>query len=92
MSTAADPHRIVAGAQFGWQPEALPFSTIPELFVQRVAELGDKPMMRQKDLGIWRGYSWNQVATIVREIASICCGPPDRSPASCVARSRRIGK
>jgi long-chain acyl-CoA synthetase len=71
MSAAAvDPHRIVAGAQFGWQPEALPFSSVPELFVQRVAELGDKPMMRQKDLGIWRGYSWNQVATIVREIGA----------------------
>lgn len=70
MSTAADPHRIVAGAEFGWQPETLPFSTVPELFVQRVAELGDKPMMRQKDLGIWRAYSWNQVATLVREIGA----------------------
>jgi long-chain acyl-CoA synthetase len=67
---AADPHRIVAGAQFGWQPEALPFDTVHEMFWQRVAELGDAPMMRQKDLGIWRSYSWNEVATIAAEIAA----------------------
>ena len=67
---AADPHRIVSGAQFGWQPQALPFDTVHEMFWQRVAELGDAPMMRQKDLGIWRGYSWNEVATIAAEIAA----------------------
>jgi long-chain acyl-CoA synthetase len=27
-------------------------------------------MMRQKDLGIWRAYSWNQVGVIVNEIAA----------------------
>jgi long-chain acyl-CoA synthetase len=70
MSTHADPHRVVVGTDFGWQPEALPFSTVPELFAQRVAELGDRPMMRQKDLGIWRAYSWNEVATIVAEIGA----------------------
>ena len=67
---AADPHRIVSGAQFGWQPQALPFDTVHEMFWQRVAELGDAPMMRQKDLGIWRSYSWNEVATIAAEIAA----------------------
>jgi long-chain acyl-CoA synthetase len=70
MSTHADPHRVVVGTDFGWQPEALPFTTVPELFAQRVAELGDRPMMRQKDLGIWRAYSWNEVATIVAEIGA----------------------
>jgi long-chain acyl-CoA synthetase len=70
MSTHADPHRVVVGTDFGWQPEALPFSTVPELFAQRVGELGDRPMMRQKDLGIWRAYSWNEVATIVAEIGA----------------------
>ena len=69
-ATAADPHRVVSGAQFGWQPEALPFDTVHEMFWQRVAELGDAPMMRQKDLGIWRSYSWSEVATIVSEIAA----------------------
>ncbi|WP_404872743.1 AMP-dependent synthetase/ligase [Ideonella sp. A 288] len=36
----------------------------------RVGELGDATMMRQKDLGIWKAYSWNDVATIVREIGA----------------------
>jgi long-chain acyl-CoA synthetase len=70
MSTVLDPHRIVHGSQFGWQPEVVPFKTIPELFAQRVAEMGDAPMMRQKDLGIWRAYSWREVATIAAEIGA----------------------
>jgi long-chain acyl-CoA synthetase len=71
MSTVAlDPHRIVTGSQFGWEPQALPFETVHELFWQRVDELGDAPMMRQKDLGIWRSYSWREVGTIVSEIAA----------------------
>jgi long-chain acyl-CoA synthetase len=70
MTTAIDPHRIVRGDDFGWSVEALSFETIPELFWQRVNELGDKPMMRQKDLGIWRAYSWSQVGVIVNEIAA----------------------
>jgi long-chain acyl-CoA synthetase len=70
MSTTIDPHRVVRGDDFGWSVEALSFDTIPELFWQRVSELGDKPMMRQKDLGIWRAYSWNQVGVIVSEIAA----------------------
>ena len=69
-AVALDPHRIVSGAQFGWEPQALPFDTLHELFWQRVAELGDAPMMRQKDLGLWRSYSWNEVATIVSEVAA----------------------
>jgi long-chain acyl-CoA synthetase len=71
MSTVAlDPHRIVAGSQFGWEPQPLPFETAHEMFWQRVAELGDAPMMRQKDLGIWRSYSWREVGTIVSEISA----------------------
>jgi long-chain acyl-CoA synthetase len=69
-AVAMDPHRTVSGAQFGWEPQALPFDTVHELFWQRVAELGDAPMMRQKDLGLWRSYSWNEVATIVSEVAA----------------------
>ena len=71
MSTVAlDPHRIVAGSQFGWEPQPLPFEIVHEMFWQRVAELGDAPMMRQKDLGIWRSYSWREVGTLVSEIAA----------------------
>ena len=35
-----------------------------------MAELGDRPMMRQKDLGIWRAYSWNEVGTLSAEIGA----------------------
>jgi long-chain acyl-CoA synthetase len=72
MSSAAtrDPHRIVRGDEFGWKSETLPYKSIPELFRLRVKELGDTTMMRQKELGIWRAYSWNEVATIVGEIGA----------------------
>jgi long-chain acyl-CoA synthetase len=70
MSGTLDPHRIVNGTALGWSPQTLPFKTVPELFAQRVAELGDGPMMRQKDLGIWRAYSWNEVATLTAEIGA----------------------
>ena len=65
-----DPHRIVRGDEFGWKSEALPYKSIPELFRLRVKELGDATMMRQKELGIWRAYSWNEVSTIVGEIGA----------------------
>ncbi|MCU0965745.1 MAG: AMP-binding protein [Burkholderiaceae bacterium] len=65
-----DPHRIVRGDDFGWKAETLPYKSIPELFRLRVKELGDATMMRQKELGIWRAYSWNEVATIVGEIGA----------------------
>ena len=69
-TTTLDPHRIVRGDEAGWQSEALPFDTIPALFALRVKEMGDAPMMRQKDLGIWRAYSWNEVARISAEIGA----------------------
>ncbi|MBN8492217.1 MAG: long-chain fatty acid--CoA ligase [Burkholderiales bacterium] len=71
MSTAVkDPHRIVTGEEFGYRPEVLPYRSIPELFRLRVKELGDATMMRQKELGIWHAYSWNDVARIVDEIGA----------------------
>ena len=71
MSTAVkDPHRIVTGEEFGYRPEVLPYRSIPELFRLRVKQLGDATMMRQKELGIWHAYSWNDVARIVDEIGA----------------------
>ncbi|MDT7834620.1 AMP-dependent synthetase/ligase [Aquabacterium sp. OR-4] len=40
------------------------------MFWHRVQEMGDAVMMRQKDLGLWRSYSWNEVASIVTEIGA----------------------
>ena len=68
--TVKDPHRVVGGEEFGYRPETLPYRSVPELFRLRVKELGDATMMRQKDLGIWRAYSWNEVARIVDEIGA----------------------
>ena len=65
-----DPHRIVRGDDFGWQAQTLSFDTVPALFAQRVAEEGDRPMMRQKDLGLWRSYTWNEVSVLVEELAA----------------------
>jgi long-chain acyl-CoA synthetase len=69
-TTTLDPHRIVRGDDFGWKAEVLPFDTIPKMFRLGVSQMGDKPMMRQKDLGIWRAYSWNDVAKISEEIGA----------------------
>jgi long-chain acyl-CoA synthetase len=77
MSSAVkDPHRIVTGEEFGYRAETLPYRSVPELFRLRVKELGDATMMRQKELGIWQAYSWNQVAAIVDEIGAglVCLG------------------
>ena len=68
--TAIDPHRIVTSQARGWVAAALPFDTLPKLFWSRVAELGARTMMRQKDMGLWRAYSWNDVATIASEIGA----------------------
>jgi len=33
--------------------------TIPKLFAKRCRELGTRTAQREKDLGIWKSYSWN---------------------------------
>jgi long-chain acyl-CoA synthetase len=43
--------------------------TIPRLFWNAVAQRGPKTWMRQKKLGIWRAWSWQQTADAVREVA-----------------------
>ena len=42
--------------------------TLATMFWNAVAMRGDKVFMRQKKLGIWREWSWNQTAQAVREI------------------------
>lgn len=45
--------------------------TIPAIFWNAVAARGDMVWLRQKQLGIWRSWTWNQTATLVDEIG---CG------------------
>ncbi len=43
--------------------------TIPAMFWNAVKQRGPQVWMRQKDLGLWRSWSWNDTAQAVREIA-----------------------
>ncbi|OYU32220.1 MAG: long-chain fatty acid--CoA ligase [Comamonadaceae bacterium PBBC2] len=56
----------------GIQPNpniAMAGDTIPAIFWNAVAARGPKVWMRQKDLGIWRSWTWDQTAQAVREIS-----------------------
>ena len=44
--------------------------TIPAMFWNAVAQRGPNVWMRQKHLGLWRSWTWNQTADAVREIAA----------------------
>ena len=48
----------------------LPGETIPALFWNAAAARGQRVWMRQKELGIWRTWTWKQTADAVREIAA----------------------
>ncbi|MDR7305998.1 long-chain fatty acid--CoA ligase [Rhodoferax saidenbachensis] len=43
--------------------------TIPAMFWNAVEQRGPNVWMRQKHLGLWRSWTWNQTADAVREIA-----------------------
>jgi long-chain acyl-CoA synthetase len=54
------------------QPErrvVLEGDTIPAMFWNAVEKRGPQIWMRQKELGIWRAWTWTQAADAVREIA-----------------------
>ncbi|MEJ5989948.1 long-chain fatty acid--CoA ligase [Ramlibacter sp. PS3R-8] len=43
--------------------------TIPAMFWNAVDQRGPKVWMRQKELGIWRSWTWTQTGDAVREVA-----------------------
>ncbi len=45
-------------------------ATFPALLLHHAAVRGNRPALREKDLGIWQTYSWAQVAREVRCIAN----------------------
>ncbi len=47
---------------------AVPGDTIPAIFWNAAAQRRDRVWMRQKALGIWRSWTWDQSAQAVREI------------------------
>ena len=48
-----------------------PPDTFPRLLLANAERLRDRPATREKDLGIWQTWTWNQVAAEVRVLA---CG------------------
>jgi acyl-CoA synthetase (AMP-forming)/AMP-acid ligase II len=47
----------------------VPGDTIAAMFWNAVAQRGDTVWLRQKELGIWRSWTWTQVGEAVAEIA-----------------------
>jgi long-chain acyl-CoA synthetase len=47
----------------------MPGDTVPAMFWNAVEKRGPNTWMRQKHLGIWRSWTWQQTATAVSEIA-----------------------
>ncbi len=47
---------------------AIPGETIHRIFWNGVAQRADRVLMRQKQLGIWRTFTWTQVGDATREI------------------------
>jgi long-chain acyl-CoA synthetase len=43
--------------------------TVPAMFWNAASQRGDLVFMRQKKLGLWRSWTWNQTARAVKEIA-----------------------
>ena len=44
--------------------------TFPKLLLAHSRERGDRPAIREKDLGIWQSWTWSQVAGEVRLLAA----------------------
>src|SRR5438105_3053345 len=54
------------------QPEpriVMPGDTIPAMFWNAVQQRGPNTWLRNKELGIWRGWTWDEVAQAVSEVA-----------------------
>lgn len=49
--------------------DVLAGDTIPAMFWNAVEKRGPNVWMRQKELGIWKSWTWDQTAVAVREIA-----------------------
>lgn len=49
---------------------AMPGETVPAIFWNAVRARGDQVWLRQKELGIWRSWSWRQTGEAVEEIAA----------------------
>ena len=46
-----------------------PGTTFPQLLLQHARVRGDRPAIREKDLGIWQGWTWSEVRDEAEAIA-----------------------
>ena len=51
--------------------EASSLDTFPRLLMHHARTRAGAPAMREKDMGIWQGWTWSQVAD---EVAALACG------------------
>jgi long-chain acyl-CoA synthetase len=47
----------------------VPGETLPQMFCNAVRARGDAVWLREKHLGLWRAWTWNEVDRAVREVA-----------------------
>ena len=69
MTSLASPI-ITCARRPQWVLAPLPYDTVPKLFWQQAGKLGSAVMMRQKELGLWKAYSWSEVGSLVGEIGA----------------------
>ncbi len=67
----------------------LPGETIPAMFWNAVERRGESVWLRQKDLGIWRSWTWNKVGQAVEEIGHglLALGFGERETASILSNT-----
>ena len=58
-TTMAKPENIGAAAQARHSTD-----TFPKLLQEHARVRGDRPAMREKDLGIWQTWTWREIADI----------------------------
>ena len=44
--------------------------TLPQLFLRKSAERGERIAMREKDYGIWQSYSWDDYREFAMAVAN----------------------
>ena len=51
------------------QSSDVALDTMPRLLARNVAEFGDSPAYREKDLGIWQTWTWKEASSEVMNLA-----------------------
>ena len=51
------------------QSSDVALDTMPKLLARNVAEFGDSPAYREKDLGIWQTWTWKEANDEVMKLA-----------------------